>query len=341
MALNKVTKNRAYYESKDFILNIPSKCGIKNFIKSYITIVSYPIRNLFYKILIKIMPQNIENRKYKLVFCSIFKNEAPFLKEWILFHNMLGVEHFYLYNNNSSDNFRSILEPFIKDDLVTLIDWPQIPGQISAYKHWYKNFRKDSAWCSFIDLDEFICPKYDYTIIDWLDKYKKYPALKIDWVMFGSSGNIKHDKDKFVIEQYTSCWNKRGRIGKILYNCTFNIDDITRASVHLLFIKKWFLKIPPFNDSKNICCKNGYERVNKYRGSIQMNHYYCKAFDILEEKISRGSAAYANSWKKIEDYKFREMNCIQKDYIIQRFIQSLKITYKNWDLKHSTNATEE
>lgn len=336
MKLNKITKNRAYYENKDFILNIPLKSGIKQKIKKYITIISYPIRNIFYKALVNLMPLSEEKRKYKLVFCSIFKNEAQFFKEWILYHNMLGVEQFYLYNNNSTDDYQSVLEPFIKDGLVTLIDWPQIPGQIAAYKHWYEHFRKDAEWCSFIDLDEFICPKYDYTIIDWLDKYKKYPALKIDWVMFGSSGKMKHDKEKFVIEQYTSCWNKRGRVGKILYNCIYDVGKITNGSMHLLFTKKWFVKIPPFNDSKNICCKNGYEHVNKYHGSIQMNHYYCKAFDILEEKISRGDAAY-KSFKKMNGYKFREMNCVQKDYTIQRFLQLLKITYRKWNLKHSVD----
>ena len=39
------------------------------------------------------------NKKYKISICGIFKNESCFLKEWIEYHEILGVEHFYLYNN--------------------------------------------------------------------------------------------------------------------------------------------------------------------------------------------------------------------------------------------------
>ena len=42
-------------------------------------------------------------KKFYLSFCSIFKNEAPYMKEWIEYHLLVGVDHFYLYNNNSTD----------------------------------------------------------------------------------------------------------------------------------------------------------------------------------------------------------------------------------------------
>ena len=43
--------------------------------------------------------------KYSVSLCLIFKNEAPFLKEWLDYHLTVGVDHFYLYNNNSDDDF--------------------------------------------------------------------------------------------------------------------------------------------------------------------------------------------------------------------------------------------
>ncbi len=51
------------------------------------------------------------NKKYSITICGIFKNEASYLKEWIEYHEMIGIEHFYLYNNNSDDNYRDILQP--------------------------------------------------------------------------------------------------------------------------------------------------------------------------------------------------------------------------------------
>lgn len=45
---------------------------------------------------------------------AIFKNESHILKEWIEHYFYHGVEHIYLINDNSTDNFLNILEPYIK-----------------------------------------------------------------------------------------------------------------------------------------------------------------------------------------------------------------------------------
>jgi len=38
-----------------------------------------------------------------LSICAIFKDEAPYLPEWIEFHRLVGVERFFLYDNGSGD----------------------------------------------------------------------------------------------------------------------------------------------------------------------------------------------------------------------------------------------
>ena len=52
--------------------------------------------------------------KYQISLCLIFKNEAPFLKEWLDYHLTVGVDHFYLYNNNSDDDFKKIVDYMIE-----------------------------------------------------------------------------------------------------------------------------------------------------------------------------------------------------------------------------------
>lgn len=72
------------------------------------------IYNILYKSYIKILG-SYDNRelKYKIALCLIFKNEAPFLKEWLDYHLTIGVDHFYLYNNNSDDNYLDVLNTYI------------------------------------------------------------------------------------------------------------------------------------------------------------------------------------------------------------------------------------
>lgn len=84
-------------------------------------------------------------RQYKVSIGAIFKNEALYLKEWIEFHRIVGVEHFYLYNNNSDDNYREVLEPYIKRNIVTLVDWPKNQAQIEAYKDCIHKYAKRNA----------------------------------------------------------------------------------------------------------------------------------------------------------------------------------------------------
>ena len=48
--------------------------------------------------------------KYDISIGSIFKNEAHILEEWIDFYIVMGINHFYLVNNNSCDNFAEKLK---------------------------------------------------------------------------------------------------------------------------------------------------------------------------------------------------------------------------------------
>ena len=91
------------------------------------------------------------------------------MKEWIEFHKIQGVEHFYLYNNNSTDNYLEVIQPYIDSKCITLVEWPYSykPGktaewhniQNKAYMHCIENYRKESTWIAVIDLDEFLfCP---------------------------------------------------------------------------------------------------------------------------------------------------------------------------------------
>lgn len=58
--------------------------------------------------------------KHYLSVCCIFKDEAPYLEEWLRFYSLIGVEHFYLYDNDSTDAFKAVLAPWAAAGKVTL-----------------------------------------------------------------------------------------------------------------------------------------------------------------------------------------------------------------------------
>ncbi len=153
-------------------------------------------------------------KKYQVCATAIFKNEAPYLKEWIEYNRLIGVEHFYLYNNESDDHYLTVLAPYIKSGIVTLTDWVNGPEynvtyawvlatQMPAYEHAIKTFGHETKWLAVIDVDEFILPITSYKINDLLDKYEAYPGLLIYWQLYGTSNLPMLPQDKLMIESLT------------------------------------------------------------------------------------------------------------------------------------------
>jgi hypothetical protein len=140
-----------------------------------------------------------DQRKSKVALCAIFKNEASFLKEWIEFHRLIGISHFYLYNNCSSDNYLDVLRPYILEGIIELFDVPFDSTiyldfakthnfvQVCCYNHAIELSRGYNKWLAIIDTDEFICPVKHKDLPTLLKKYDYAVGLKVYWQTYGSS----------------------------------------------------------------------------------------------------------------------------------------------------------
>jgi Glycosyltransferase family 92 len=134
------------------------------------------------------------SNRYHLSVCALFKNEAKYLKEWIEYHLLAGVDHFYLYNLDSTDNYMKALTPYIEKNQVTLIFWHDFVGeqdeenlfkwalgtQIPAYEN-AARFRavKETKWLVFLDIDEFLVSPQSNSLPSILEKYNDYPGVSL------------------------------------------------------------------------------------------------------------------------------------------------------------------
>ena len=59
-----------------------------------------------------------------LTIATMFRNERRWLREWIEFYLMMGVEHFILYDNGSNDLPLDVLQYYIDQGHVTYVPWP-------------------------------------------------------------------------------------------------------------------------------------------------------------------------------------------------------------------------
>ena len=95
-----------------------------------------------------------------LSVCAIVKNENRYLPEWIRYHKAAGVEHFYLFDNDSESPLRDDpgVKPFVDGGIVTLTEVHGSLLQLPLYDHVAKNFAGMSKWVMIIDADEFLVP---------------------------------------------------------------------------------------------------------------------------------------------------------------------------------------
>jgi len=141
-------------------------------------------------------------KKYILSICAVVRNEAKYIKEWIEFHRIIGVDHFYLYNNNSSDRLYRVVSPYLRKGIVTLISWPDTLGQVEEERvfHWalstlipaYENAIRwtpgqESNWLAFLTPDEYLVPIETQSIKELLKKYDSAPGLLLTTEVYDGS----------------------------------------------------------------------------------------------------------------------------------------------------------
>ncbi|MCI9658926.1 MAG: glycosyltransferase family 92 protein [Lachnospiraceae bacterium] len=322
-------KSVVKYEDKLFIYDTPCEKSMKSkcdLVKAKLKAFAYSAFMDHY------YPEKKSKKKFDVSICAIFKNESVYLKEWIEYHKIIGIQHFYMYNNHSSDDFQSIIRPYIDSGEITLIDWPYEQGQMSAYRDCIKKFKKESQWIGFIDIDEFIVPiDYD-NLYDFLKKYEKNRgSVLIYWKLFGSSGKIDRDTSRLVTEDFILCWRKHTNIGKCFFNTSYDfIPDYSKNDMihHKMWTGYRGKALPPINCFGKVCI----DGLNIGQGDhfpIQINHYFTKSVAEYDNKKRKGDVYHKKNPHDDTYFMKHDMKCGAVDVNIYKYMIRLKDHYYN------------
>ena len=144
-----------------------------------------------------------DSTQHYLAIFAIVRNEGAYLNEWVEFHRMMGVSHFFIYDNGSNDGTADLLYPYVNEGLVTLVNWADflkgwegVAGtsgrtQKLAMLHCIANFGHLAEWMAFIDADEFLFPSAEGSLAEVLHGYEDLDSLSVYWHMFGTSGHTR------------------------------------------------------------------------------------------------------------------------------------------------------
>jgi len=169
----------------------------------------------------------------ELTFCTMIKNEAKYIREWVEFHSLLGVNRFIIFDNESKDSPHLSLNGTAAE--VTIVRWPPVPWtdndnphkkeceaytsrakldkwayascQRAAFHVCAQNERGLSRWIAAVDVDEFFLPKYDedglHSLPDALARYEHLDGILHVPFHYGTSG-YQHaiGDDELIIETH-------------------------------------------------------------------------------------------------------------------------------------------
>lgn len=222
--------------------------------------------------------------KFYLAVCAIAKNEGPYFQEWIEWHLKQGVEKFYVYDNESTDCTREVLEPYIRSGIVDYVFFPGTKRQLAAYDDCFERHRTEARWIAVIDLDEFIVPILDRTIPGFLQRMENFSAVEINWLVYGSGG-AKKKAPGGVMERF----RKHSLPGHKLNTHVKSIVDPRRVC-SMIGCHEAARISGHSADSHGNPLKKGFRDRKPQQDVIRINHYAVKSYEEFLCKRARGRA---------------------------------------------------
>ncbi len=238
-----------------------------------------------------------EPKTDKVLLCAIAKNEAAYLVEWIAYHKFIvGFDEVLIYENDSTDNSRLILEKLDKLGICQYKLWPRSQGivpQRSAYNDAIQTYNQSYQWVCFLDLDEFLVLKNFNSIQDCIQSFEnKADSILINWLMFGSSGHSTYSPEP-VIQQFTKCADYSSPIHKHMKSIS-KIDSIEVLDIHIPRLKPNYKYFHIDGKELHFGADPTGEHI-KNQGYVnhkpaQINHYQSKSLEEYKCRKLKGRA---------------------------------------------------
>ena len=215
----------------------------------------------------------------KLVVVAIFKNEAVAMREWLNHYVREGVDHFYMIDNGSTDNWQSEVEGFP----VTIYSDTEKAKQTEHYNNYFlEEVKRNSQWVMVVDLDEFMYARKGYkTIPEYLDTIdNKFKQVSVLWKMFGSNGHIVQPKN--IIQNFRSRLNYD--------NYVDNSFQYAKCICRSFYLEKFEVHLHKIDGStKDLITINNISENTLNNSPLHLNHYAIQSWEWFKNvKMTRG-----------------------------------------------------
>lgn len=245
-----------------------------------------------------------------LCLVAMFKNEACILNEWMAHYLKQGVNKFFLINNGSTDNFLPILQPYINNHTVELINDDIKHAQEHCYNKYFLTKAKKYQWVMVVDLDEFVyarkgyrtIPQYLHTLNDTISQ------VCIPWKIFGSNGHKVQPQN--VVKSFSKRinYNKEDGFQGVIKDKKNHKYSFDKCIVRTKFLTQFGIHhhkttndnwITSDNNNNNLHPNRAFSKINEQilqHSYLHLNHYAIQSYDwFMAVKKTRGAANEAVS----------------------------------------------
>jgi len=264
----------------------------------------------------RLWPMGHPGAMHYITACAIIKDEDDYLLEWIVYHRVLGVTHFVLYDNGSRVPVERTVGSFANRDEIEVIDFPGTGArgrgmQVKAYTDCIDRMSGKTVWLSLTDIDEFLVPVRDPDLTSLLRRYEEHGALGVNWQTLGSSGHggrpaglqIENFRFRTPVQWQ---WNR-------------HIKSVVRPERTRRAFSPHFCA---YRDGWSCVNEAGQPVIGPFSEpvstrQVQLNHYFTRSRAEYQAKLARGSGDATA--KTAEFFDVVDGAAVERDESIMRF----------------------
>ncbi len=243
-----------------------------------------------------------------LAICIMVKDEAPYLAEFLAFHALVGVRHFRVYDNGSTDGTLALLNRLATHYDIEVFPWTVegIERQQSAFNDACVALVGRHDWVAFIDADEFLFDPQHRPLPRVLAEVPAdVGAIAINQRVFGSAGLTELSDDDLVTRRFT-------RRAPLTYDEHYWIKTIARPEcVHRFqFSHSAHLKSGRYlltdGSTREVAGSHPGKTTRVAEHGPLLHHYILKSWAEYQRKQKRGAVSDQGAMKRLTRDYFTE-----------------------------------
>ncbi|KOM28232.1 hypothetical protein LR48_Vigan511s005500 [Vigna angularis] len=235
----------------------------------------------------------VKEKMLELCACTMVWNQARAMREWVMYHAWLGVERWFIYDNNSDDEIDEVVRELEEKGYdISRVTWPWVKSQEAGFSHCVVRAKEQCKWVGFFDVDEFFYLKDMRrnglrSMVGNFSSWNSVAEIRTGCHNFGPSGLTTHP-------------NRGVGVG---YTCRLRTPER-----HKSIVRPDLVDVSLLNVVHHFEVREGFEAINVPLSVAVINHYKYQVWETFKAKFLRRVATYVVDWKE-------EVNIGSKDRV--------------------------